>query len=123
MPSRRSMASRAPRLPLARQASASFTIRSLAAALNTRRGRFATVSRLAPLAMSASSGELSRLEIRVGLGTIRDPFSAHRYLRFQERLSQTTLAFGAAFAALRAIRTIQPECRLARLARSDERAR
>jgi hypothetical protein len=28
------------------------------------------------------------------LGTIRDPFPAHRYLRFQKRLSQITLAQG-----------------------------
>src|SRR5687768_15807100 len=105
MPSRRSRASRAPRSPLARQASASFTRRSLSAALNSRRGRLATVSTAAPLRPSERSGsalscELSRPDTRVGLGTIYDPFSAHRYLDFQGELSHVTLARGAATLAI-----------------------
>ena len=40
MPSSRNIASRAPRLPLARQASAFFTMRSFSAALNVRLGAF-----------------------------------------------------------------------------------
>ena len=99
MPSRRRRASSEPRSPLARQASASFTRRSLSAALNSRRGRLATVSTAAPLTPSERSGsalscEPSRPDTRVGLGTIFDPFSAHRYFDFQGELSHVTLARG-----------------------------
>ena len=63
-----------PRLPLATQWSASFTTRNFSAALKCRRGRFATVSRAAPLkpgeaALSLSS-EPSGPDFRNGLGTI-----------------------------------------------------
>src|SRR5215204_2048487 len=99
MPSRRSRASRSPRLPLARHLSASATIRTLSATLKTRRGRFATVSRGALPALPAgcwrpASGVPLRSGTRVGLGTICDPFSAHRYLDFQGALSHVTLAQG-----------------------------
>jgi hypothetical protein len=38
------------------------------------------------------SGWLSRLGTGAGLGTVLDPFSAHRHIVFQEELSHTTLA-------------------------------
>ena len=97
MPSRRSSASKSPRFPLVRQASASLTMRSLSAALKTRRVFFGTVSRVAPLGRACRrslSGEGSRSGIRDGFGTICDPFSAHRYLGFAGELSHTTLARG-----------------------------
>src|SRR3954463_10507696 len=88
MPSRRSRPSNNPRLPLARQVSASFTRRTLSAALNFRRGRFVTVSTAEPLtpndrSVSSLSCEPSRPKTREGLGTIYNPFSAHRYLDFK----------------------------------------
>ena len=97
MPSRRSSDSSAPRLPLARQDSASFTIRSLSAALKTQRVRVGTVSCVA-LTGRASRRSLSGSEPRSGtwdgFGTFCGPFSAHRYLGFQGELSQSTLAQG-----------------------------
>ena len=99
---RRRSASRWPRLPFGRQASASFTMRSLSAALKTRRALFGTVSRVALLSRvrrRSLCGEASWLEIRDGFGTICDPFSAHRYLGFEGELSHPTLARGGRVAA------------------------
>ena len=82
MPSSRSIASRAPRSPLARQASAFFTIRSFSAALNTRLARRGFVSTAAPLAPSARRRSLTFGRgftnwdlgwLRQGLGSILRP--------------------------------------------------
>lgn len=102
MPSRRSISPRAPRLQLARQRSASFTMRNLSAALNTRRRRLPTVSRVAsspsgPRGWRSLCGGPLRAESRNGFGTICRPFSAHCYLDYQGELSQTTLAFWVTF--------------------------
>lgn len=71
----------------------------MSAALNSRRGRFATVSTVAPLPPKARSESLlscepSRSAPWDGLGTVYDPFSAHRYLDGQGDLSHVTLARG-----------------------------
>src|SRR5882672_12174637 len=100
MPSWRSSASRAPRSPLARAASAAFTTRNFSDAENWRRVLPCTDSCDAPFVLdsrrlrstSPSSGASFRSGTWGGLGTLRGPFSAHRYKDIGERLSQVTLA-------------------------------
>src|SRR5712671_197207 len=100
MPSWRSSASRVPRSPLARAVSAAFTSRNFSDAENWRRVLPCTDSCDAPFMLdsrrlrstSPSSGASFRAETWVGLGTLRGPFSAHRYKDIGERLSQVTLA-------------------------------
>lgn len=62
--------------------------------LRTLGGMVSTTAPLTLLALSldAVSGELSRGGRREGLGTIVDPFYAHRHIDFQKELSHETLA-------------------------------
>src|SRR5690606_30883968 len=96
MPSLRSSASSAPRSPLARAASAAFTMRSFSAAEYWRRFFGGTLSTAAPLTLrrfsAASAAGSSRPGTGVGFGTSGDPFSALRYRDIQGRLSHATLA-------------------------------
>src|ERR1700690_2662537 len=105
MPSLRSIPSNAPRSPLARQTSASSTIRNFSAALNPRLVRRAFVSTVAPLEPSARkwrslSTAFSGSRTTDGFGKVSGPFSAHRHLRFQRELSHPTLAQGGLQLAL-----------------------
>src|SRR5512143_1350308 len=98
MASLRSSASSAPRTPLARATSAAFTSRSFSDAMNWRRILGATDSCDATFTLgsrclrSSAAGTTSRPGTWVGLGTFREPFSAHRYRDIGVGLSQVTLA-------------------------------
>src|SRR6185369_2633395 len=98
MPSLRSNASSAPRLPLARASSAALTSRSFSDAVNCRRVLLVSDSCDALFARalcglrSPSAGALSGPGTWGGLGTLGDPFSDHRYKDIGGRLSQATLA-------------------------------
>ncbi len=97
MPSLRSIAPNTPNSPLTRQASASRTIRSFSAALNTRRERFATVSSGAADEATGSGrarggGIANKAGFRDGWGMFVNPFFAHSYINFEKELSHATLA-------------------------------
>ena len=99
MPCLRRIAPSAPRSPLTRQASASRTIRSFSAALNTRRERFATVSSGAADEATGSGracggGIANKAVFRDSWGMFVNPFSAHSYIGFEKELSHATLAQG-----------------------------
>lgn len=98
MPSARSIASSAPRSPLASATSAAFTSRNFSDAVNCRRVLLGTDSCDELLTLRAgclpspSAGTSSRLRTSGDFGTLGKPFSAHRYKDIGKRLSQATLA-------------------------------
>jgi len=109
MPSLRSMASSAPRSPVASAASAALSSRSFSDAANRRRFFGGVLSTDAPLTArsrclrSLSEGGIQGSRIGEGLGTYEEPFSAYQYRYIQRELSHVTLAERARVRELAAV--------------------